>query len=184
MAEITAALIKSLERTGIGMMECKKRLNLHRMRYRSCYWRTSKKGLSSQKADREVFEGGLRIITDADTAYIISVSCETDFLANSDKFKAMLDVVCSIFKKWWKLTRWSSKTYWVKLFTWNGENLQIKQYEIMKGWVVAAYVHSNGKLAAVTVAQVGWDEVKLKQVAMHVTAANQNISLQMKYLKK
>ena len=53
-----------------------------------------------------------------------------------------------------------------------GENLQIKQYEIMKGWVVAAYVHSNGKLAAVTVAQVGWDEVKLKQVAMHVTAAN------------
>jgi len=53
-----------------------------------------------------------------------------------------------------------------------GENLQIKDYEILEGGVVSDYVHSNGKLAAVVVAESGADEAKLKQVAMHVTAAN------------
>lgn len=53
-----------------------------------------------------------------------------------------------------------------------GENLQIKDYEILDGGVAASYVHSNAKLAAVVVAQAGGDETKLKQVAMHVTAAN------------
>jgi len=53
-----------------------------------------------------------------------------------------------------------------------GENLQIKDYEILEGGSVSDYVHSNGKLAAVVVAEWDADETKLKQIAMHVTAAN------------
>jgi len=53
-----------------------------------------------------------------------------------------------------------------------GENLQIQDYEILEGSVVSEYVHSNGKLAAVVVADGDADAEKLKQVAMHVTAAN------------
>jgi elongation factor Ts len=51
-----------------------------------------------------------------------------------------------------------------------GENLQIQTYEIVEGSTVGYYVHSNSKLAAVVVGSD--DEDKLKQVAMHVTAAS------------
>ena len=53
-----------------------------------------------------------------------------------------------------------------------GENLQVKDYTIISAGAVASYVHSNAKLAAVVSAVSGTDEEKLKQVAMHVTAAN------------
>ena len=53
-----------------------------------------------------------------------------------------------------------------------GENLQIQEYKIFEGDVVASYVHSNNKLAAVVVAKAGTDAEKAKQVAMHITAAN------------
>ena len=53
-----------------------------------------------------------------------------------------------------------------------GENLQVKDYEIMEAGSAGAYVHSNAKLAAVVLAEAGADEEKLKQVAMHITAAN------------
>lgn len=53
-----------------------------------------------------------------------------------------------------------------------GENLQVKDYEVLEGGVTADYVHSNAKLAAVVVADLGADETKLKQIAMHITASN------------
>jgi elongation factor Ts len=53
-----------------------------------------------------------------------------------------------------------------------GENLQIKEFQIIEAGAIASYVHSNGKLAAIICAKDGSDEEKLKQVAMHVTAAN------------
>jgi elongation factor Ts len=53
-----------------------------------------------------------------------------------------------------------------------GENLKIKDFKVVNAPVIASYVHSNGKLAAVLGAKEGTDEEKLKQVAMHVTAAN------------
>jgi elongation factor Ts len=53
-----------------------------------------------------------------------------------------------------------------------GENLQIQEYKIIEGDVVAPYVHSNNKVASVVIAKAGTDEEKAKQVAMHVTASN------------
>ena len=53
-----------------------------------------------------------------------------------------------------------------------GENLQVSHYEIFEGDVLAPYVHSNSKLAALVIAKAGTDVEKAKQVAMHVTAAN------------
>ena len=104
---------------------------------------------------------------------MVSISCETDFLANSDKFKAMLDVIANYLKDNGVDSREKAQNliesdYALEM----GENLQIKDYEILEGAASADYVHSNGKLAAVVVANAGADEAKLKQVAMHVTAAN------------
>jgi len=173
---VTMELIKELRaRTGIGMMECKKALTETDGDIDAAIEQLRKKGLAkaAKKADREALEGGIKILSEDGKAYVISVSCETDFLAISDKFKAMLEVIAQYLKD----NGTDSKTDAQKLLESDyalemGENLQIKDYDIIEGWAVAQYVHSNGKLAAVVVANEGWDAEKLQQVAMHVTAAN------------
>lgn len=172
---VTMELIKELRaRTGIGMMECKKALTETDGDIDAAIEELRKKGLAkaAKKADREALEGGIKIISEGGKSYVISVSCETDFLANSDKFKAMLEVIANYLKDNGVDSRDDAQKliesdYALEM----GENLQVKDYEIVEGGISADYVHSNGKLAAVVVADSG-DETKLKQVAMHVTAAN------------
>ena len=174
--QITSELVKELrERTGIGMMECKKALEATGGDIEAAIEELRKKGLAkaAKKADREALEGGLRVLSEAGKSYIISVSCETDFLANSDRFKSMLDAIVEYLKTHGADSRDGAQKLLESDYSLEmGENLQIKDYEIMDGGVSASYVHSNGKLAAVVVADTGADETKLKQVAMHVTAAN------------
>ena len=173
---ITAAQVKELrERTGIGMMECKKALTETNGDMELAIEELRKKGLAkaAKKADRETLEGGISIITEGGNAYVLSISCETDFLANSDKFKAMLTNINEYLKDNGESSKDAAQElinsdYALEL----GENLQIKNYSVISGGSVASYVHSNGKLAALVVAKEGSDEEKLKQVAMHVTAAN------------
>lgn len=172
--EITAALVKELrDRTGIGMMECKKALAATNGDIELAIEELRKKGLAkaASKADREAFEGGIKIVTEGTKAYVVSVSCETDFLANSDRFKDMLASVVACLKAGQSIEdaqEMINKDYSLEM----GENLQVREYKIVEGATVASYVHSNNKLAALVVAGVAYDEEKLKQVAMHVTAAN------------
>jgi len=173
---ITAAQVKELrERTGIGMMECKKALTETDGDMEKAIEELRKKGLSkaAKKADRETLEGGIKIITEAGNAYVLSISCETDFLAISDKFKAMLQNICEYLKENWEDSKASAQElinsdYALEL----GENLQIQEYKVVEGWLAAWYVHSNGKIAALVMAKAWTDEEKAKQVAMHVTASN------------
>ncbi len=173
---ITAAQVKELrERTGIGMMECKKALNETNGDMELAIEELRKKGLAkaAKKADREAFEWGIKIITESGKAAVLSISCETDFLAISDKFKAMLTNICEYLMKNGAESKDAAQElinsdYALEL----GENLQIKDYSIFEGWQASSYVHSNGKLAALIIAKAWSDEEKLKQVAMHVTAAN------------
>ncbi|MDD2907605.1 MAG: translation elongation factor Ts [Candidatus Gracilibacteria bacterium] len=173
---ITAAQIKELrEITGISMMECKKALEETNGDIDLAIEELRKKGLAkaAKKADRETFEGGLRILTEGGKAYVISVSCETDFLANSDRFKTMLDDVASFLKANGADSKAAAQEYINTNYALEmGENLQVSNYAIYEGGVAAAYVHSNGKLAALIIANEGTDAEKAKQVAMHVTATN------------
>lgn len=173
---ITAAQIKELrELTGIGMMECKKALTETDGDMEKAIEELRKKGLAkaAKKADRDTFEGGIKIITEAGKAYIVSVSCETDFLANSDKFKAMLEKVADFLKENGADSKEAAQEFINSNYALEmGENLQVSNYKIVEGDVVADYVHSNGKLAALVVAKAGTDEEKARQVAMHVTASN------------
>ena len=173
---ITAAQVKELrERTGIGMMECKKALTATDGDMDKAIEELRKKGLAkaAKKADRETLEGGIKIITDWWKASVVSISCETDFLANSDKFKAMLNNIAEYLSKNGESSKEAAQEiinsdYALEL----GENLQIQEYKTFEGDVAAGYVHSNGKLAALIIAKEGTDPEKAKQVAMHVTAAN------------
>jgi len=172
---ITAAQVKELrERTGIGMMECKKALTESDGDMDLAIEGLRKKGLAkaAKKADREAFEGGIEITIEDGKAYVVTVACETDFLAISDKFKAMLKDLVKFMKENGadieKAQEFVNSDYALEL----GENLVIKDFRIVEAPVVAGYVHSNGKLASVLSAKEGTDAEKLKQVAMHVTAAN------------
>ena len=173
---VTAAQIKELrEITGIGMMECKKALEEANGDMDQAIELLRKKGLAkaAKKADRETFEGWIKILTEWNKAYIVSVSCETDFLANSDKFKAMLEKVAEFLKENWAESKaeaqeFINKNYALEMW----ENLQVSNYQIIEWDVLAPYVHSNSKLAALVVAKAGTDFEKAKQVAMHVTASN------------
>jgi elongation factor Ts len=155
------------------MMEVKKALEATDGDMDAAIEELRKKGLSkaAKKADREALEGGIKIISEDGKAYVVSISCETDFLAISDKFKAMLDVIAAYLKDNGAESKQAAQElinsdYALEL----GENLQIQEYEVVEGTAVGTYVHSNAKLAAVV---VGSDDAdKLKQVAMHVTAAN------------
>ena len=172
---ITAAQVKELrERTGIGMMECKKALTSADGDMEKAIEELRKKGLAkaAKKADREAFEGWIEITVEDGKAYLVTVACETDFLAISDKFKALLKDLVSFMKENGsdieKAQTFVNSNYAMEL----GENLVIKEFKIIEAPVVAGYVHSNGKLAAIVSATAGTDADKLKQVAMHVTAAN------------
>ena len=173
---ITASQVKELrEITWIGMMECKKALTKVDWDMEKAIEELRKKGLAkaAKKADRETLEWWIKIITEWGKAYVVSISCETDFLAKSDKFKTMLNDICNFLKENWVdslegAQEFVNKNYALEL----GENLQVKNYKVIEGWTVVDYVHSNGKLAALIVAKLWTDEEKLKQVAMHVTASN------------
>lgn len=172
--EITASLVKELrERTGIGMMECKKALSATNGDIELAIEELRKKGLAkaAAKADREACEGAIKIVTEGNKAYIVSVSCETDFLANSDRYKDMLNSVVELLKA--GKTAEDAKAmidsdYALEM----GENLQVRDFVVYEGASVGAYVHSNNKVAALVVAAKEVEEEKLKQVAMHITAAN------------
>ena len=138
---ITSEQIKKLrEITWIGMMECKKALEEADWDMDAAIEVLRKKGLSkaAKKADRETFEGGIKIAVEWNKAYVVSVSCETDFLANSDKFKAMLDKVVEFLKEHWADSKsdaqeFINKNYALEMW----ENLQISNYEIIEGDIVA-----------------------------------------------
>lgn len=173
---ISAAQIKELrEITWIWMMECKKALEETNWDMEKAIEELRKKGLAkaAKKADRETNEWGIKILVEDGKAYIVSVSCETDFLANSDRFKSMLDDVVKFLKENWEDSKEDAQEFINQNYALEmGENLQISNYEIVEGDVLAPYTHSNSKLASLVIAKSWTDEEKAKQVAMHVTAVS------------
>ena len=173
---ITAAQVKELrERTGIGMMECKKALIASNGDIELAIEELRKKGLAkaAKKADREMAEGGIVMEVADGKAYVLSISCETDFLANSDRFHDMTTDIMAYLKENGADSKEGAqekinKDWALEL----GENLQVRDYIVMDVDAAGAYVHSNKKLAALVVGTTGTDADKLKQVAMHVSATN------------
>src|SRR5215813_6835308 len=101
MADISASRVMELrQRTGLGMMECKKALTeaAGDMAKAEEILRIKSGARASKAADRIAAEGviGLHVATDAKTAAIVEVNCETDFVAKNDEFKAIAAEVAKI----------------------------------------------------------------------------------------
>lgn len=172
--EVTASLVKELrDRTGISMMECKKALTATAGDIELAIEELRKKWLAkaAAKADREALEWAIKIVVEGNKAYVVWVSCETDFLANSSRFKSMLNDVVEVLKSWKSSDDAKvmiDNNYSLEMW----ENLQIRNFKIFEGVSIWAYVHTNNKVASLVVAKVETSEEKLKQVAMHITASN------------
>jgi len=171
---ITAAQVKELrEMTWVWMMECKEALVKTDWDMEKAMEELRIKGLSkaAKKADRETSEGFIKIEIEGSKCYVVSLTCETDFLAKSDGFQKLLANLLDMLKAGKSLEELEQVKKESVLELW--ENMTIKVAKVIEWGKVESYVHSNGKLASVVVSKKSdTDSEKLKQVAMHVTATN------------
>lgn len=179
MAEITAALVKELrERTGEGMMDCKKALTKAGGDIEKAIddMRASGAIKAAKKAGNIAAEGAIsvKIAEDGKSAVILEVNSQTDFLALQDDFKNF--VASSIDKAFAeKLTDVapliaSQESAREALVAKVGENVNIRRLARAEGDVVNAYLHGN-KIGVLVVLK-GGDAELAKDIAMHVAASN------------
>jgi elongation factor Ts len=197
MAEITAALVKDLrEKTGAGMMDCKKALGETGGDLDAAIDWLRKKGLSaaSKKAGRVAAEGLVAVAVKDNTGAIVEVNAETDFVARNPQFQALAsgvaavalgtgDDVATIEAAAFPGSSRSVKDEVTHAIATIGENMTLRRARklTVDGGVVVSYVHSAladglGKLGVlVALKSTGKREVVEqigKQVAMHIAAAN------------
>lgn len=184
MAAVTASMVKELrERTGLGMMECKKALaetdgdielaieNLRKL-----------SGLKAEKkAGRTAADGvvAVKVAGDGSYAVVVEVNSETDFAARDAGFLAFVDSAVE--------AAFAAKSSDVAallaggledarqaLVQKIGENIGLRRIEVVEGGVLGAYVHSNNRIAVLAKLEGGSEDVA-KDVAMHVAAVNPRV---------
>lgn len=179
MAEVTAALVKELrERTGQGMMECKKALVAAEGDIEKAIddMRASGAIKAAKKAGNIAAEGSIAVKVAADnkSAVIIEVNSQTDFLALQDDFKAF--VAASLDKAFEAGYTDASpliadqEAAREALVAKTGENVNIRRLTRVEGDVVGAYLH--GHRIGVVVTLNGGNEELARDIAMHVAASN------------
>ncbi|MFI8479722.1 translation elongation factor Ts [Pseudomonas sp. NPDC078700] len=179
MAEITAALVKELrERTGQGMMDCKKALTAAGGDIEKAIddMRAAGAIKAAKKAGNIAAEGAIaiKLADDNKRALIIEVNSQTDFLALQDDFKKF--VSSSIEKAFAEnMTDAAPLVAAMEsdreaLVAKVGENVNIRRLASVEADVVGSYLH--GHRIGVLVALKGGDVELAKEVAMHVAASN------------
>ncbi len=197
MAEITAALVKELrEKSGAGMMDCKKALAEANGDLEAAVDWLRKKGLAAaaKKAGRVAAEGLVAIATAGTQGVVVEVNSETDFVAKNKDFQGFVSSVAAIalpdiadvealkaapHPEAGK----SVGDHLTALIATIGENMNLRRMARLevKNGVVSSYVHSQaapgmGKIGVLVALESEGDKAKLealgKQIAMHVAAAN------------
>ena len=196
MAEITAALVKELrEKSGAGMMDCKKALTENNGDIEAAVDWLRKKGLAAaaKKAGRVAAEGLVGVAASGNKGAMVEINAETDFVARNDQFQDFVRKTTEIaVANGGDAARIQSASYpgggtvsekLTNLIATIGENMSYRRsigLSVSNG-VVASYVHSAtapglGKIGVLVALESTGDKEKLaalgKQLAMHVAAAN------------
>ena len=192
---ITAAMVKELrESTGAGMMECKKALTETNGDMDAAVEYLRKNGImkAEKKASRIAAEGLTRIaVKDDQTAAVVEVNSETDFVAQNEKFQAFVEAVATqavnsdaadldafMAEKWNLDESKSVSDALVEITAVISEKLSIRRFEkvVAENGIVVPYVHGGGRISVIveTTTDVVNDEIKdaVKNVAMQVAALN------------
>ncbi|AFU98269.1 translation elongation factor Ts [Simiduia agarivorans] len=186
MSAISASMVKELrERTGLGMMECKKalveadgdiELAIENLRKAS--------GLkAAKKADRTAADGvvAVKVADDGSYAVLAEINSETDFVARDDNFLGFVGkVVDAAFAAKQSdvaaLMAGELEDARSALVQKIGENIGVRRIAVIEATdgCVGAYVHSNNRIAVVTQLKAGNVELA-KDVSMHVAAVNPQV---------
>ena len=186
MAQITAAMVKELrEKTGAGMMDCKKALGEVDGDMEGAIEFLRKKGLAAaaKKSGRIAAEGAVvAALSDNKAGVILEVNSETDFVAKNDDFKAFaqeiadlileknpadVDALMAETTKGGQTVEEYLNTKVAKI----GEKLSIRRFIKVEGDNVSTYIHMGGKIGVVTVLE-GGDEELSKDICLHIAASN------------
>lgn len=181
MAVISATLVKELrERTGLGMMECKKALQDTNGDIELAIeeLRKSSGMKAAKKAGRVAAEGAVavRVAEDGKYASIVEVNSETDFVARDAGFQTFVaQVVDKAFADRSTdvaaVTEGEIENTRQGLVQKIGENIGVRRIADISGDVVGAYVHAGSRIGVLVALQGANDEVA-KDVAMHIAAVN------------
>jgi elongation factor Ts len=196
MAEITAGLVKELrEKSGAGMMDCKKALVECNGNFEESVDWLRKKGLSAaaKKSGREAAEGLVGVLVSGIKAVAIELNAETDFVARNDKFQALVANVIKVALNGssnveeLRLANYPGTTQTIAeaitdLIAIIGENMNLRRVShiSVNDGVIASYVHNSiseglGKIGVLVALESTGDKAKLldlgKKIAMHIAAA-------------
>ena len=185
---ITAQLVKELrEKTGAGMMDCKKALVETDGNLEAAIDFLREKGLSSaaKKADRIAAEGTTYILTQGNEAIILEVNAETDFVAKNEKFQVLVaslaeqllaakpetvEAALELEKDGVKIADQISTAVATI-----GEKITLRRFEIKTKTdadAFGAYLHMGGKIGVLVALEGSTDESAAKDIAMHIAAIN------------
>ena len=188
MANITAQLVKELrEKTGAGMMDCKKALVSTEGDIDAAIDFLREKGLAAagKKADRIAAEGTTYILENGNEAILLEVNAETDFVAKNDKFQVLVsslaeqllsakpesvEAALELEKDGVKIAdQISTATATI------GEKISLRRFEIKTKTdadAFGSYLHMGGRIGVLVVLEGSTDAAAAKDIAMHIAAIN------------
>lgn len=196
MAEITAALVKELrEKSGAGMMDCKKALAEAGGDLEAAVDWLRKKGLAAaaKKAGRVAAEGLVGVASESAKGALVEVNSETDFVARNENFQSFVTAVTKLALNTKDVEALKNakmpagnqtvSEMLTQLVATIGENMSLRRMAALSvsNGVVASYMHNAaapnlGKIGVLVALESTGDTAKLaalgKQIAMHVAAAN------------
>ena len=186
MAQITASLVKELrERTGAGMMDCKKALTQTDGDIDAAidYLRENGIAKAAKKADRIAAEGLSYIEVKGNKAVILEINSETDFVAKNEKFVALVKNVANAIlaaepKSLEEALQVQAEGGTVEAvinegIATIGEKLSLRRFEVLTKTDAdsfGAYSHMGGRIGVLTLVEGSTDEQAAKDVAMHIAA--------------
>ena len=196
MAEITAALVKSLrEKTGAGMMDCKKALteNGGHMEASVDWLRSQGLAAAAKKADRAASEGLVGIASNGTKGAIVELNVETDFVARNESFQDFVESLVQIalagdgdveaLKAADHPAGENVTEQLTQLISTIGENMDLRRSAVLEveNGVVSTYVHNAikpglGRIGVLVALESTADAAAVgalgKQIAMHVAASS------------
>jgi len=187
MAKITASEVNKLRKhTGAGMMDCKKALVEAEGDFQAAVDILRKKGqkVAAKRADRDSAEGAvIASVNGAQTeGVIISLNCETDFVAKNDDFVALAKELAAVAvatstKEEFMAADFNGTAVADLLIEKTGvigEKIEIGTYEKVAGNFVGSYIHAGNKIATLTVLSASAEgaDVVAKDVSMQAAAMN------------
>lgn len=186
MAQITAAMVKELrEKTGAGMMDCKKALGEVDGDMEGAVEFLRKKGLAAaaKKSGRIAAEGAVvAALKDNKSGVILEVNSETDFVAKNDDFKNFAQEIAELIieKNPADVDALMAETtaggqtveeYLNSKVATIGEKLSLRRFAKVDGDNVSTYIHMGGKIGVI-VSLEGGDEDLSKDICLHIAASN------------